>query len=104
MLISPRATDTIYQAVLQLLMYQGVEETEPLQQKVLLRDGVFLGYRFQAEGLYIDWLAQDDILLVKNNEGRLMIQKHLSSRKIPDIHSASDRDQNPVAAWILKKK
>ena len=98
MLISPRATDTIYQAVLQLLRQQGVEETEPLQQNVLLGDGIFLGYRFQAEGLYIDWLAQDDILLVKNNEGRLLIRKQLSSRQVSDILSASDSDQNPIAA------
>ena len=98
MLISPRATDTIYQAVLQLLKQQGVEETEPLQQNVLLQEGMFLGYRFQAEGLHIDWLAQQDILVVKNNEGGLLLLKQLSPCQKTDALTTFDSEQNPVAA------
>jgi len=98
MLISPKATDTIYQAVLHLLKQQGVEENEPLQQHVLLGDGIFLGYRFQTASVQIDWLAQYDILVLKNNEGRILLQKQLSSRKTIDPELVSNNDRLPVAA------
>ena len=80
MLISSKATDTIYQAVLDLLEQQGIVENEPLQQHVLLRDGMFLGYRFQVMTIQVDWLAQHDILVLKNQD-RILLQKQLSSQK-----------------------
>ena len=98
MLISPKATDTIYQAVLQLLKEQGVGDTEPLQQHVLLRDAMFLGYRFQGANMQIDWLAQNDILVVTDQEGRILMQKPLMSQKSDKNDLSSDCDQNPLAA------
>ena len=80
MLISSKATDTIYQAVLDLLEQQGIVENEPLQQHVLLRDGIFLGYRFQGVTVQVDWLAQHDILVLKN-QGRVLLQKQLPPKK-----------------------
>ncbi|MCL2622164.1 MAG: hypothetical protein FWD31_00750 [Planctomycetaceae bacterium] len=98
MLISTKATDTIYQAVLHLLKQQGVEENETLQQDVLLGDDIFLGYRFQTPSLQIDWLAQHDILVLKNNEGRILLQKQLSSRKTESNESATNGEHRPFAA------
>ena len=98
MLISPKATDTIYQAVLHLLKQHGVEENEPLQQYVLLSDDIFLGYRFQVENLQVDWLAQHDILEVKTQGGKILLQKQLLSQKSMIPESTSCSDQNPVAA------
>ena len=80
MLISSKATDTIYQAVLHLLEQQGIVENEPLQQHVLLRDGMFLGYRFQGGIVQVDWLAQHNILVLKNQD-RILLQKQLSLQK-----------------------
>ena len=88
MLISSKATDTIYQAVLHLLEQQGIVENEPLQQHVLLRDGMFIGYRFQSENVQVDWLAQHDILVLKNQE-RILLQKQLSSQKPSEIELTS---------------
>ena len=84
MLISSKATDTIYQAVLHLLEQQGIVENEPLQQHVLLRDGMFLGYRFQGMTVQVEWLAQHDILVLKNQD-RILLQKQLSSQKPPGV-------------------
>ena len=98
MLISTKATDTIYQAVLHLLRQQGVKENEPLQQHVLLGDGIFLGYRFQTTSVQIDWLAQHDILVLKNKEGRILLQKQLSSRKTNATDLTSNSGHRPVAA------
>ena len=98
MLISPKATDTIYQAILHLLEQQGVEEKEPLQQSVLLRDGLFLGYRFQTATLQFDWLAQNDVLVQKNSNGGIMLQKQLSSRNVSGFDLPLGNDQKPVAA------
>ena len=89
MLISSEATDTIYQAVLHLLQQQEIVEKEPLQQHVLLRDGMFLGYRFQGATMQVDWLAQHDILVLKNQD-RILLKKQLS----PQNSSASD--------WVLR--
>ena len=88
MLISSKATDTIYQAVLHLLEQQGIAENEPLQQHVLLRDGMFIGYRFQGVTVQVDWLAQHDILVLKNQD-RILLQKQLSSQKLSEIELAS---------------
>jgi len=98
MLISPKATDTIYQAVLHLLKLQGIAENEPLQQSVLLRDGMFLGYRFQGIQFHVDWLAQQDILVVKNQEGRILLQEQLLLQKSSDNVLASCNDFPPIAA------
>ena len=84
MLISSKATDTIYQAVLDLLGQQGIVENEPLQQQVLLRDGMFSGYRFQGVTVQVDWLAQHDILVLKN-QNRIMLQKQLPSQKSSEV-------------------
>ena len=84
MLISSKATDTIYQAVLHLLEQQGIVENEPLQQHVLLRDGMFLGYRFQGMTVQVEWLAQRDILVLKNQD-KILLQKQLSSQKPPGV-------------------
>ena len=84
MLISPKATDTIYQAVLLLLEQQGIVEREPLQQHVLLRDGMFLGYRFQGITTQVDWLAQNDILVLKNQD-RILLQKQLALQNSCEI-------------------
>jgi len=88
MLISSKATDTIYQAVLHLLEQQGIVENEPLQQHVLLRDGMFLGYRFQGMTVQVEWLAQHDILVLKNQD-RILLQKQLSSQKPPGVELTS---------------
>ena len=84
MLISSKATDTIYQAVLHLLEQQGIMENEPLQQHVLLRDGLFIGYRFHAATVHVDWLAQHDILVLKNQD-RILLQKQLLPQKSSEI-------------------
>ena len=98
MLISPKATDTIYQAVLHLLERQGFEEKEPLRQHVLLSNAMFLGYRFQGVHLQVDWLAQNDILVVKNPEGKILLQEKLSPQK-PSAHDATScNDRPPIAA------
>jgi hypothetical protein len=89
MLISSKATDTIYQAVLHLLQQQGIVEKEPLQQRVLLDNAMFLGYRFQGSTLQVDWLAQHDVLVVKNQEGRILTQKQLSPQKSSVIELTS---------------
>jgi len=88
MLISSKATDTIYQAVLHLLEQQGIVENEPLLQHVLLRDGMFVGYRFQGANVQVDWLAQHDILVLKK-QGRILLQKQLSSQKPSEIELTS---------------
>ena len=98
MLISPKATDTIYQAVLHLLRQQGIEENEPLQQHVLLTDAMFLGYRFQGTTLHVDWLAQLDVIVLKNKEGEILAKKQLSTQKSIDVDLPSDPLQTPVAA------
>jgi 4-hydroxyphenylpyruvate dioxygenase-like putative hemolysin len=98
MLISPKATDTIYQTVLHLLEQQGVEAKGSLQQSVLLRDGLFLGYRFQTATLQIDWLAQSDILIQRNDDGGILLQKQLSSRNVSGFDLPLDNDPKPVAA------
>ena len=84
MLISSKATDTIYQAVLQLLAQQGIVENEPLQQHVLLRDGMFHGYRFQGVTVQVDWLAQQDILILKSQD-RILLQKQMSLQKPSEV-------------------
>lgn len=98
MLISPKATDTIYQAVLHFLKEQGVTITKPLQQHVLLRDNMFLGYRFQGANLQIDWLAQHNVLVVTDYDGRILTQKQLSSQISEENGLPSDGTQNPLAA------
>ena len=98
MLVTPKATDTIYQAVLHLLRQQGVDENEHLQQSVLIADGLFLGYRFQTASLHIDWLAQHDVLVLKNKEERILLQKKLSSRKPIASEMTPNSDHRPVAA------
>ena len=98
MLISTKATDTIYQEVLNLLKQQGVEENESPQQHVLLGEGIFLGYRFQTSSLYIDWLAQNDILVLKTNNGGIVLQKQLSLEKTNATELNSKSEQHPVAA------
>ena len=98
MLISTKATDTIYQAVLHLLEQQGFGDNESLQQHVLLKDGIFLGYRFCAESLQIDWLAQHNSIILKNNEGRILLQKQLSPQKTTAFELPSNNERSPVAA------
>ena len=98
MLISPKATDTIYQAVLHLLERQGFEEKEPLRQHVLLSNAMFLGYRFQGVHLQVDWLAQNDILVVKNPEGKILLQEKLSPQKCSANDATSCNDRPPIAA------
>ena len=95
MLISPKVTDTIYQAVIHLLIQQGVEVNEPLQQRVLLRDGMFHGYRFQTTSLHIDWLAQHGVLVLRNKEGRILLQEQLLYRKtnVSEMSSKSEHRQ-----------
>ena len=88
MLISSKATDTIYQAVLHLLEQQGIVENEPLQQHVLLRDGMFLGYRFQGVTMQVDWLAQNDVLVLKNQD-RILLQKQLTLQNSAELELTS---------------
>lgn len=98
MLISAKATDTIYQEVLYLLRQHGVEEIESMQQHVLLGDGIFLGYRFLTATMQLDWLAQNEILVLKNSEGRILSQKQLWPQKTINSELTSNGERRPVAA------
>ena len=88
MLISSKATDTIYQAILHLLEQQGIVEKEPLKQHVLLGDGMFLGYRFQGVAVQVDWLAQNNILILKNQD-RILMQKQLLQQNFSALDMTS---------------
>ena len=98
MLISSKATDTIYQAVLQILQQQGFEENKPLIQCVLLGEGHFLGYRFQGISVQIDWLAQNNSLIIKDNQGHILSQKQLLIQKATQDDLPDENDLTLSAA------
>lgn len=98
MLISTKATDTIYQAVLHLLKRQGIEENEPLSQRVLLRDAMFLGYRFQGASLHVDWLAQTNTLVVVDPDNKILCQEQLMSQITNNDACPDESRRESVAA------
>ena len=98
MLISAKATDTIYQEVLQLLQQQGVDDNAPIRQRVLLGAGMFLGFRFYSDNLTIDWLAQRDLLVLKSHDGTLLLQKQLPPRQNYGLNVETDTEEGQVAA------
>ena len=98
MLISAKATDTVYQTILRLLEQHGIDEKEPLQQHVLLSDSTFLGYRFLGNSVEIDWLAQWDLIVGKNRSGQVLFQQKVTVQKNSHDDPVSDHSKPPVAA------
>ncbi|MDR1493375.1 MAG: hypothetical protein LBT05_11735 [Planctomycetaceae bacterium] len=77
MIISSQAIDTIYQKVLELLSQHGVVENEPFHQSVLSRNLHFAGYRFIGKDIQVEWLAQQFLIIVRNNEGKIIFEHKL---------------------------
>jgi len=98
MRISSKATDTIYQTVLELLHQHGLEENEPLVQSVLLGDGVFLGYRFQGISVQIDWLAQNNTLVVKDFQGNISLHNQVGTQSDFEADGSPEDDLSSSAA------
>ena len=98
MRISSKATDTIYQTVLELLHQHGLEENEPLVQSVLLGDGVFLGYRFQGISVQIDWLAQNNTLVVKDFQGNISLHNQVGTQSDFEADGSPENDLSSSAA------
>ena len=97
MLISAKATDTIYLAITQLMQQQGIEEKKPLRQQVLLYDSMFAGYRFIGESVQIEWLAQTNEIVVRNHSGSVLFRQNISVQKNSG-DDFSQEDSIPVAA------
>ena len=97
MLISAKATDTIYLAITQLMQQQGIEENKPLQQQVLLCDSMFAGYRFIGESVQIEWMAQTNEIVVRNYSGNILFQQSISVQKNRNS-DFSQEDSVPAAA------
>ena len=97
MLISAKATDTIYLAITQLMQQQGIVENEPLRQQVLLCDSMFAGYRFTGDSVQIEWLAQSDEIIVRNQSGIILLQQNIGVQKNSDA-DLSQEDSLPAAA------
>ena len=97
MLISAKATDTIYLAITQLIQQQGIEEKAPLRQQVLLCDSAFAGYRFIGDSVQIEWLAQSNEIIVRNRFGSVLCQQNIGIQKSSDA-DFSQEDSVPAAA------
>jgi hypothetical protein len=97
MLISAKATDTIYLAITQLLQQQGIEDNMPLRQQVLLCDSMFAGYRFLGDSVQIEWLAQSNEIIVRNHSGNILLQQNICVQKNRDV-DFSQEQSTPSAA------
>ena len=92
MLISPQqVTDTVYQTVQELLKRHGIEETEPMRQSVLLADSAFLGYRFTGKNVLVEWLAQNNVVLARNQNGETIFEHKMTTQNSStEINSQND--------------
>ena len=97
MLISAKATDTIYLTITQLLRQQGIEEKEHLRQQVLLCDSAFIGYRFIGNSVQIEWLAQSNEIVVRNHSGNVLFRQIINVQKISEVDIAQENSV-PAAA------
>jgi len=98
MLISAKATDTIYLAITQLMRQQGIEEKKHLRQQVLLCDSMFAGYRFIGDSVQIEWLAQSNEIVVRNHFGNILFrEKNVDAQKNSEV-DFSQEDTLPAAA------
>lgn len=98
MLISTKATDTIYQEIVQILKQHEIDEKESLQQHVLLNDSTFIGYRFSGDFVQVEWLAQSDEIVVKNRSGNILFRHIVSVQKNSRNDSDAENSSTPAAA------
>ena len=98
MLISANATDTVYQKVLELLMQYGVNTNCPIQQGVLLNNDHFIGYRFCCMSVRVDWLAQQGVLVGKNERNETLFEQKIESFGNNELTTPQSVIQSSVAA------
>ena len=98
MLISASATDTIYLKVQELLTQYGVNAHCPIQQTVLLNNDHFMGYRFCSMSVRVDWLAQQGILVGKNEQNEIIFEQEIETFCNNELTTPQPAIQPPVAA------
>ncbi|MCL2347429.1 MAG: hypothetical protein FWC50_04130 [Planctomycetaceae bacterium] len=98
MLISANATDIVYQKVLELLVQYGVNTNDAIQQTVLLNNDHFIGYRFCSMSVRVDWLAQQGILVGKNERDETIFEQKIEPSGNSKLATPQSVIQQPVAA------
>ena len=98
MLISASATDTVYQKVLEVLTQYGVNANSPIQQAVLLNNDHFIGYRFCCMSVRVDWLAQQGVLVGKNEQNETIFEQKIENFGNNELTTPQPVIQSSVAA------
>jgi hypothetical protein len=102
MILSSPTIHPIDQKIQEVLLQQGIKENEPFRQNILLKDSRFAGYRFIGKNVQVEWLAQQFLMIVRNNEGKIIFESQLpeivSQFTPPTDVLQSNHVESPAAA------
>ena len=65
--------DSLRSLVRAFLSQQGVAETTPVRESILIRQGCYCGRRFECDGLSAVWFEEEDELKLYHRDGLVAV-------------------------------